>query len=240
MKASDISMKHRSWRVTAIMAMIIALGGCQAAPRPDRVDAPTATSEWPSALPDGRRYVVDRDASALRIVVLPDGPLARFGHPHVIGGAVIDGTVVLAEPFVDSALELRINVAELEVDRPSWREDEGFDPDMEASAIAGTRANLLSPAVLDADAHPQLEMRSLSISGPSWQPDVELAIRLVGQTRALTVPISLDIEDEQLTATGQLRLAQSDFGIQPFSAAGGTLRVADDILVRFRIVARSD
>jgi hypothetical protein len=40
-----------------------------------------------------------------------------------------------------------------------------------------------------------------------------------------------------LTATGRFVFNQSDFGITPFSVAGGNLRVADSLLVRFRVVA---
>ncbi|TVQ42050.1 MAG: YceI family protein [Wenzhouxiangella sp.] len=222
-----------------LLAAVMLLG-CQAQPRPVASDDAREVSDRSFAWPEqGRRFSVDSEASELRIVVYPDGPLARFGHPHVIGGAVLSGEIMLADPYTDSALRLEIAVNELEVDRPQWRKEEGFDPDMSASAITGTRDNLLSEAVLNADRFPLIIIESLHISGPAWQPDMDIRIDLAGTAREMTVPVALDIQDGRLIATGRLVFRQSDFGIEPFSAAGGSLSVADQVLVRFRILATS-
>ena len=219
-----------------ILCLLLA---CQAQPRPPAEAASTRAAESAvPALPEGRVFEVLPAASELRIVVYPAGTLARFGHAHVIGGAAISGRVVLAEPFGKSALRLQIDARALEVDRPEWREDEGFDPELAPEAIAGTRANMRSAALLDVDNHPSLAIESLAVNGPAWQPDIDLRITLRGQARELTVPVALSIDDHQLIATGRLLLRQSDFGLEPFSAAGGNLQVADQFLVRFRIVAR--
>lgn len=220
----------------AILAALLA--ACQAQPRPEAVNEIRAAGDQRIELPAGHRFVVDRESSEVRIVVYPAGSLARFGHPHVVGGPVIDGEVVLTESFSDSGLHLRIDLEALEVDRPSWREDEGFDPEMSKSAIEGTRDNLRSDRLLDVANHPEIIIESLSITGPYWQPDIQLRITLRGQTRELTVPISLQLDDQRLTATGRITVRQTDFGIEPFSAAGGSLQVADQILIRFRINAQ--
>jgi len=224
-----------------LLLFALLLIACQAEPRPNLETSATrglsdATVEWPVG---ARQFVVDKASSELRIVVHPDGPLARLGHSHVIGGPVISGRVALVEPWQDSALRLTIDVKGLEVDRLEWRRDEGFERDPSESAIEGTRENLLSSAVLDGASHPVIEIESLGLRGPRWQPDIDLRIRLRGQTRELTVPVALTMADDRLVAIGQLSLRQSDFGMTPFSVAGGQLAVADQILVRFRIVATS-
>jgi polyisoprenoid-binding protein YceI len=192
------------------------------------------------AWPEGDVYEVRPELSELRIVVYPDGPLARFGHAHVIGGKAIRGRVVLAEVFEDSALKLEIDTRLLDVDRPAWRAAEGLDAEMEPAAIAGTQRNMRSPALLDVERYPTILIESIGISGPRWQPDIEARITLRGQARELLVPVTLDLDDQRLIATGRIVLRQSEFGIEPFSAAGGSLRVADEILIRFRIVAEAD
>lgn len=221
----------------ALLAALV-LAACQAQPRPASTSETRAAGNRVIELPDGQRFRVDREASEVRIVVYPAGSLARFGHPHVIGGPVIDGEVVLAETLADSGLRLRIDLSALEVDRASWREDEGFYPEMSESAIDGTRDNLRSARVLDVANHPEIIIESLSLTGPRWQPDIELRINLRGQAREISVPVALALSDSHLIATGRMTLRQSDFGIEPFSTAGGSLQVADDILIRFRIVAR--
>ena len=213
--------------------------GCQAQPRPPVQDGQTqAAGETPISLPQGQVFEVVSEDSEFRIVTWPAGPLARFGHAHVIGGSAVSGRVVLAEDFHASGLRLVIAVAALELDRPEWRLDEGFDPDLPEDTIRGTRENLMSDALLNAKDYPEILIEATSVNGPQWQPDIDLRITLAGTARELTVPITLDITGRELAASGRISLRQSDFGIEPFSAAGGNLQVADDILIRFRIVAR--
>ena len=42
-----------------------------------------------------------------------------------------------------------------------------------------------------------------------------------------------------LVGTGQMMAEQRDFGIEPTTAAGGLVKVQDDMIVTLRIVARS-
>jgi hypothetical protein len=42
-----------------------------------------------------------------------------------------------------------------------------------------------------------------------------------------------------LTATGRTVIGQKDFGIQPVSAAGGTVKVKNELAIEYRIVARA-
>jgi len=218
---------------------VLLLTGCQTLPSPVEPAAQTRPAgHGRPALPAGREFVVDSRHSEIRVVVYPDGPMARLGHPHVIGGHVVDGRVVLAEPFESSALELSIDVRAMELDRPDWRLAEGFDPDIDPDAIEATRRNLIAREQLDAASHPFIRVRALALSGPKWQPDIRLQVTIKETVRELTVPVALHISDQALSATGRIIIRQSDFDIEPFSAAGGALRVADPVMIRFHVVAR--
>lgn len=218
--------------------LVFGLAGCQAVPEPRPADAETRPAE--SDLPDrasGRALEVLGEASEVRIVVFPAGRMARLGHPHVIGGEALSGEIVLAEAFHDSTFDLEIAVDQLGLDQPQWRRDEGFEPEMSESDIEATRDNMLSAEQLDADNHPLIQIESIALTGPLWQPDVDVRITLAGTARELTVPVALETGGDRLIATGRFVIRQSEFGIEPFSAAGGAVRVADEVLVRFRIVA---
>jgi hypothetical protein len=233
-------MKKLSPVARLLLLPMLLLVGCQSLPpAPDGVSRATATDASATPWPSGTRFVVDRDRSRLRLIVRAEGPMARLGHPHVVGGSVIEGEIVLAEPFRDSALRLSVDVGALAVDRPEWRAAEGFKPAVDAEAIEGTRRNMLSPALLDAEAHPEIRIESIAITGPRWQPDIRARVSLAGETRALTVPVTLDIQEASLTAAGRFVLRQTDFGLTPYSAAGGALRVSDEVLVRFSIEAKA-
>lgn len=237
------TMKFTTLIAPAIVPAVLLAAACAAPARPPASDvagditrAVTQPVETVEAV--GRRYTVAAEDSDLRILVFPDGPLARFGHPHVIGGNVVSGSIWLAEDFHRSSVELSVDVPALRVDDPEWRLAEGFDPRMNDDAIAGTGDNLRSPDVLDAERYPEIVIRSVGVGGPRWQPDVTIEITVRGRTRTATVPVALDVAGGTLTATGRLLLRQTEFGIEPFSALSGRLRVADEIIVRFRVVAR--
>lgn len=178
-------------------------------------------------------YRIDPAASELRVRVAPAGSLARLGHHHVIGGPVWSGEIVLGDvPIAD----LSIDVAALEVDRLAWRRDEGFEA-LDEDAIEGTRGNLLGPKVLDADQHPRIDIRSVTITGPDWQADVTARVRVRGTVTEWRVPVAIQRTADRLLVIGALDVDQTALGLEPFSAAAGALRVADRMRIRFRLVA---
>ena len=233
------TVKARSGLLLLGLLLGLLLAGCQATPPPRAIDTTRLPAADIPAWPEGREFIVDADASELRIVVQSAGRLARFGHPHVLGGPVLSGRVVLSDDWQTSALELSMQIEDIVLDKPEWRIAEGFPPELPDGAIEATRENLLSPEVLDAANHPTIQIRSLGLIGPEFQPDLDVRIILRGEQRDLTVPISLDLNGDTLIATGRFSFLQSDFGIEPFSALGGALAVGDEVLVRFRVVAHA-
>ncbi|MDT8438080.1 MAG: YceI family protein [Wenzhouxiangellaceae bacterium] len=206
------------------------------------VDRPAASAAWPerTEVADARGYRVDRAASMLHVRVDAAGSMARFGHSHIIGGAVIEGTIQRAPDLTDSALDLVVHVPDLVVDDPAWRRVHGLDAELDPAAIEGTRTNLLGPRVLDAERYPLIAIRSVAISGPDWAPVVTLRVRLHDQVREFAVPITLHEDAGTLVASGHFAFDHADFGLEPFSALGGSLRVSERIETRFRIVAGAD
>ena len=63
---------------------------------------------------------------------------------------------------------------------------------------------------------------------------------LNGTTYDYIVPVDLEVDPETLSATGQLTIRHDDFGLIPYSAAAGLLRVADDIDIRFSLSAHRE
>lgn len=202
------------------------------------VDKEGATSSVKSspAEPQGKLYLIDPLESDLRIVTYPKG---RFGHAHVIGGEVLHGQINLPENHHHVQFNIELKVTDFKVDNSEWRQDEGLDPDMSERAIQGTRDNMLSDKVLNAKRYPVIRIQGLNASGPLWQPDINAEITLAGISRKITLPVSVMRMENSLVVTGQLQLLQTDFGIEPFTALGGIIGVADKILIRFRIHAKA-
>jgi polyisoprenoid-binding protein YceI len=100
---------------------------------------------------------------------------------------------------------------------------------------------MLGEQVLDATKYPQIRFSSTSVKAGSSASRlaVEGSLVLHGVTKPLTVPVSVQVaNDGTLTADAEVLLLQSDFGITPYKAVGGTVRVKDKLKLIFHIVAR--
>ena len=250
------------WKLSCL-ATLLMLGGCPApppAPAP-ATSPPGAAPSFPVPAPHaGRPYDVAAESSLLTILVYRGGPLASAGHNHVIASHQLSGTIYVPADLTRSSFELHVPVATLTVDEPALRVQQGgadFPPGVSEEAKAGTRRNMLGPALLDAEHHPEIVLRALrleppaggttpaggaaaeSASAPSdgvraW---VESTVR--GQVRSFAVPVRYRLADGELQAAGEFPLKQSELGLTPFSALLGALQVQDEMQVSFKVVARA-
>lgn len=216
-----------------------ALAGCAGPqpPRPAPGSAPPAlTAEYAAAAAHGQRvYRLDTAASQVLILVDKTGPLARFGHRHVIEARDLRGFARLAAH--GGRAELIFPVAALAVDPPALRAQLGprYATPMDAADRSGTRDHMLGPEVLDASRFPWIVV---AITGAPGDNPVPLVVRIAlhGITRKLEVAARVDHKDSELLAAGSFAVEQSEFGIQPYSLLFGALRVKNRLEIRYRLV----
>ena len=226
-------------RTLVLAACIWTLSSCT----PRRADVPSAALPAPAGeakVPAGAQILeIDPDRSVVTLLVRRSGPLARLGHNHVITSAQESGQIWLGPEPPESGFEIRLPVSAFVVDDPAARLSAGaeFPGELPAEAREGTYRNMLRPEVLDGDGHPAVVVRAGRVSGTWQQPVVVARITLRGTTREIAVPVELQVDSQSMVAKGALRIRQSDFGITPFSVAGGAIQVADEVDVRFEIVA---
>ena len=65
-----------------------------------------------------------------------------------------------------------------------------------------------------------------------------VSITLHGVSVEYLLPAELDIDENELVVSGQASINHSDFGVTPFSAAGGLVRVANELIIDYRLVAK--
>jgi hypothetical protein len=63
-------------------------------------------------------------------------------------------------------------------------------------------------------------------------------VTLHGTAFEYLVPVDLKVEPDRFVINGEMTLRHTDFGLTPFSAMGGLLRVADELQLQFALVAR--
>jgi hypothetical protein len=63
-------------------------------------------------------------------------------------------------------------------------------------------------------------------------------VRLAGEQHSIAVPLHYEIQADEIVATGDFPLKQTDLGLSPFTAVGGALKVRNEMKVRLRLVAK--
>ena len=218
---------------TAFTALLPALLlACSAPSRPPPASTPDAGAAWygQAARQGHHIWRIDAARSLITVTVRRGGPLARFGHDHVVASRAVNGFVA---PHANRA-DLHFRLDQMTVDEPALRQAARLDTQPSPEAIAGTRANMLG-RVLEADRFPRVFLHAQRIPG---QIDaLRLTVTLHGVARSMTVPVKLEYTSSMITASGELALRQSDFGITPMSVMGGAMTVQDRMELQFKLVA---
>jgi polyisoprenoid-binding protein YceI len=164
----------------------------------------------------------------------------------VIASHTLRGTLYVPADLARSTFEVHLAVAELTVDEAALRAKENtadFPPDIPDSAKEGTRRNMLSGALLDAERHPEIVLRSERLepasAGAAGQWLVHTQITVHEQAHPVSVPVHYEQSADTVIVSGELPLRQSELGLTPFSALLGALVVLDEMKVKFRIVAHA-
>jgi polyisoprenoid-binding protein YceI len=213
------------------------LVGCGAPKtRPGATGAASAPQEPPAGIPV---YRIDPGQSELRLLVYRAGPMAHFGHNHVIVNRATSGWAVVASGGSSAAFSLSVPVAEFVVDDAQSRAQEGedFSEEVAEDAKSGTLRNLLSDALLDGNKFPLLTMTSINVRQVAEKPVATVSVHVAGHDATLQVPFTLESSPNRVSGSGTFTLRQSDLGLAPFSVMLGALQVQDELTVKFKVVA---
>ncbi|WP_242355546.1 MULTISPECIES: YceI family protein [unclassified Anaeromyxobacter] len=168
------------------------------------------------------------DAARCEVLTFREGALSAFAHDLLLRVTAFELVVDPVVPSVAARLDpasLRV-VGAMRDGRPLAGALRATDAREIEEAIAAT--------VLRARRFPDIRFASTGVSrrdGGGY--DVRGALTLVGVTRPIEVAVSRD--GERLVA--EVPLHQPAFGVRPYSAMLGTLRVKPDVLVRLSVPA---
>lgn len=184
-----------------------------------------------------KEFRIDSDASWLRVLASPDGPLSRFGHYHVISHQGISGTAEVAPNPLESTFNLELSVADFAVDDPALRalEGENFAGEVPQKDIDGTKANMLGEQLLNGEQFPTIQIKSNGIEGSMPDVNIVTTITVIGLEQTVIFPASIELTDDGFTASGQLELTHGELGLSPFTAMGGALSVGDILIFKYEI-----
>jgi polyisoprenoid-binding protein YceI len=165
---------------------------------------------------------IDTGRSTLTVFVYKSGLFSAFADDHIIQAPIASGSISADAPL---AVDITVRAATLKA----------LDPKLSPDKRAEVQTRMLGPEVLDTEKYSEITFTSTAIepAGPDrWTVTGRLTLH--GQTRSVTVPVVRRDGRYRGTAT----VKQRDFGIQPISIAGGTVKVKDEVKVEFDIVAK--
>jgi polyisoprenoid-binding protein YceI len=176
------------------------------------------------------RYGIDPNRSRFTVRAFAGGMLSAFAHNPTFAIRGFTGEIAFAPEAIErSSLRLQIRAEALElmddVNAKDQREIE----------------RLMREEVLETSRYPEIIFESASVSGTrisegQYRVKIIGKLTLHGVTNNCTIDTQMWVMPESLRAQGEFPLRQTDYRIKLVSAAGGTIKVKDELKFSFDIV----
>ncbi len=168
------------------------------------------------------------EAGKITLNVYRDGVAARMGHNLVLEATKWSGKAeVDADDPAASSVKLTIDPRSLEIVEASG----GIKP-LSDKDRADIKKNINDKILLTLR-NPEITFQSTEVSGTAPNIQVKGSLTLAGKSRPLTLDVRVD--ESSGRASGKTTLQQSSFGIKPFSAMLGALKIKDTIDIQFDV-----
>jgi len=159
--------------------------------------------------------------STITIHVYKSGLFSAFAHNHIV-----------VAPIAQNDLDTQKLTAGIAVHTKDMKVTDPGDSDSTRSEIQTT---MLGPKVLDAEKFPEILFKSAHIEQTSPNHfKVTGALTLHGVSNNLTFEVVWVTDHYH----GSAKLKQTNFGIQPVSIGGGTVKVKDELDVEFDVYGK--
>jgi polyisoprenoid-binding protein YceI len=178
------------------------------------------------------RYLIDAKRSTFTVKAFATGMLSAFAHSPTIAIPDFEGEVSLnPETAEQSSLRMVMHAASLTV-----TDDIGEKDRSEIN-------RKMHEEVLETDSFPDIEYECSRVSGSMLTEGQNMVtlngeLTLHGVARSQPVSARIARNGDMLRATGDFPIRLSDYEIRPVTAAGGTIKLKDELKLWFDISAR--
>jgi polyisoprenoid-binding protein YceI len=171
---------------------------------------------WPLLLLAVERPI-DTANSRLTIHVGKAGFFSAAGHEHEVSAPIEQGAV---DDSGSGSVRFVVKSARLTV-----------QPEADQAKVQST----MQSDVLQSEKYPAIRFESTSVrstGSDNWSVTGNLALH------GTTKPVTVEVRKTNGAYTGETRIKQTDFGIEPVKVAGGAVRVKDELKIEFVIRTR--
>lgn len=168
------------------------------------------------------RYEIGPGRATLTVRTGRAGAAAAAGHDLTLEVTRWHGEVVIGADPLDSTVRVAVEASSLRVLSGTG----GVKPlsDRDKREIAATARRLL-----DTDRHPAITFTARPVAATDQGGTLDGTLRLLDRERPLRLAVTR-LPDGGYAATGTL--LQSDYGIKPYTAFFGALRLADTVTIQ--------
>jgi polyisoprenoid-binding protein YceI len=179
-------------------------------------------------------YLLDKNASRFTVRAFATGMLSALGHSPTIAIRDFTGDASF-DPSAPSQATLRVRI----------RADSLEVTDEISSKDRREMEGAMNQKVLESSTYPEIVYESTETSADQigdgrYKVAINGNLSLRGAIRKVPVTAQLSMNGDTLRAYGEFSIRQSDYGIAPVSAAGGTLKLKDELKFNFDITARTE
>lgn len=191
-----------------------------------------ATAQSAPAKAKPRSYEITAAQSRIVVVLTQEGLIARRYANHRVEVREFAGRIEVAPD------ETNVRVAVKAEAKSLVNVDEAMS-EFERREFQA----ILNNSVVESAKFPQITFASLSVSdlkrkGATRTFTLAGELTLHGVTRRISFPVTVAFGDDDLRATGEAKLRQSDFGMKPYAGGMGLIRIGDEVRVTLNVVAR--
>ncbi len=168
------------------------------------------------------------DAATCEVLTFREGALSAMAHDLLLRVTAFELSI---DPAAPAAVSARFDARSLRV-VSAMRHGRALPGALRPRDEREIEATIAS-TVLRAARFPEIRFASTDVSRRGDGYDVRGTLTLAGVTR----PIGLAVRREAERLVGEVTIHQPAFGIRPYSAMLGTLKVKADVLVRVSVPA---
>jgi polyisoprenoid-binding protein YceI len=177
------------------------------------------------------RYRMNAARSRFILRAFANGMLSALGHNPTIAIRDFTGEAQFVPGSLDSAsLRVVLKSDSLAVtDDVSDKDRQEIESKMREEVLETTR-------------YPEITYESTSITGSKifegqYRVNIDGKLSLHSVTRECPIQAQVIVAEDSIRASGEFTLRQTDYRIKPVSAAGGTIKLKDELKLSFDIVA---